>query len=386
MTAAARLVTIVATILATLLLPVQDASAHTRTTETTNVVSRLTTDPTPDDVTVLIHTGGLLVEVSNAGEQTLHVAGYDGEPYLRIGPDGVHENARSPAAWLNRTRFGDVAMPPDVDASAPPVWRHVSAEPRWIWHDHRTHWMSPQPPPFVEASGLARLTMQAEFVGAIGRAGAAAGTFATWTIPVMLDDESLELHGVMEWVDPPSPLPWLGLAILLLAFGLIGVSGDPGRSLRRAALLVGIVAAVNTIHLVDDLVAFPTDPLDELFGLLHTSLFLTLGLGGAAWARWASQGRVLALGIGSGAVLYHQGLIHLPMLFASQYPTIWPDGLVRTTISLGLLQVIPVGIVIVRSLTAHRRAPVGDGPGPGSAEGTSPTGQDTDADIPLAHR
>lgn len=375
MTRAARLATVVVTVLVAIVLVPDAASAHTRTAETTNIVSRITDDPTPDGITIRVHTGGLLMEISNASLQTLHVAGYEGEPYLRIGPDGVHENARSPAAWLNRQRFGDVAIPPSVDASAPPVWRHVSEESRWIWHDHRTHWMSPLPPGFVETSALARMAMQAEFVGPIGRAGAATTTFGTWTIPMTLADVPLEVHGVMEWVDPPSPLPWLGLAILLIGLGLIGIWNDPGRAIRRVALLVGLVAAINAIHLVDDLVAFPTDPLDELFGILHTLLFLTVGLGGAAWARSASHGRVLALGIGSGAVLYHQGLVHLPMLFASQYPSIWPDALVRTTIALGLLQAIPVIILVVRVLTMERRALDGDGDGSGSADPVPATRQ-----------
>ncbi len=379
MNGVARLATIVTAILATLVGSPGDASAHTRTAETTNVVSRVVVDETPAEITVRVHTGGLLVEVVNASGRTLHVAGYDGEPYLRIGPDGVHENARSPAAWLNRARFGDVAMPPDVDATAPPVWRQVDTEPRWIWHDHRTHWMSPQPPPFVEASTPARIAMRAEFVGPIGRAGPAAGVFSTWTIPLTLDDEPLEFSGVLEWVDPPSPLPWFGLAVLLVGLGLLGVARGAHQAIPRLALLVGVVAVFNGIHLVDDLVAFPTDPLDELFGLLHTTLFLTLGLGGAAWARWASHGRVLALGVGSGAVLYHQGLVHLPMLFASQFPTIWSDGLVRTTIALGLVQAIPVGVAVVRSLTADH------GP-PDVAPSVEPSGQADGVRIPLANR
>ena len=95
------------------------------------------------------------------------------------------------------------------------------------------------------------------------------------------------------------------------------------------------------------MVAFPAALLDELFGLLHTSFFLALGLGGAAWAWFSDHGRRLALGIAGGAVLYHQGLVHLPMLGASDFPTVWPDGLVRLTVGLGALQAAVVLAVLL---------------------------------------
>ncbi len=329
------------------------ASAHTRTAETTNVASRVVADPTPQGVEVTVYTGGLLIGVTNELDATLVVEGYDGEPYVRIGPDGVHENARSPAAWLNRARYGDVAIPPDVDASAPPLWRHVSSNPEWIWHDHRTHWMSPQPPAFVEASPVALAAMRAELVGPIGHADDAAGSFAAWELPLTLDGQRLDVRGELVWVDPPSPWPWIVAATVVLALAFLGAHRDPERLRRRTALVIAAVAGANLIHLVDDLVAFPSDPLDELFGILHTSLFLAIGLGGAAWARWGRDGRVLALAIASGGVLYHQGLVHLPMLAASQFPTLWPDGLVRATIALGLMQSVAVALVVV---SERRRA------------------------------
>ncbi len=339
-----------------LVLPATASLAHTRTAETTNVVSRVTHDTTGDGVDVVVYTGGLLIRITNTTTQTVHVAGYEGEPYLRIGPDGVHENARSPAGWLNRRRFGDVAIPPDVSASSPPAWRQVSDDPSWTWHDHRTHWMSPEPPPFVDAHAVARAAMRAELVGPIGRAGDQAGPFLAWAIPLMLDDAAVELHGVLEWVDAPGTGRPLTVAAVALA-ALMLAAWATGRDLvSRGAVAVMAVAALNTIHLVDDLVAFPSDPLDEIFGVLHTMFFLTLGLGGAAWARFASSGRVLALGLGSGAVLYHQGLVHLPMLYASQFPSIWPDGLVRVTIALGLLQALPVVVMVVRTLQSQRAA------------------------------
>ena len=348
------------------LLPVSSAAAHTRTQETTNLDSRISHDPDLPGVAWTVHTGGLLVEVANHGDQVLVVEGYEGEPWLRIGPDGVEHNRRSPATYLNDERTelrissrATVAMPPDVDATAPPEWVHVSDEREARWHDHRLHWMSPEPPPFVEAGGLARALMRANLVGVIGRAGPDDGVFQEWSIPFSLGGQQVALEGEMAWVDPPSSFPYLLVAALLLAPALLGLRRrDPQAMLRPAAVAVLAVAGVNGIHLVDDLVAWPSAVLDELFGVLHTTLFLGAGVAGSLWALRMPYGQRLALGIASGAVLYHQGLVHLPMLHASQFPTIWPQALVRLTIAAGLLQALVVAVAVVRSRRAEDLATV----------------------------
>jgi len=343
--------------LGVLLLPAGEASAHTRTQETTNLDSRITSDPALPGVTWTVHTGGLLLEVVNAGDEVLVVEGYDGEAYLRIGPGGVEHNRRSPATYLNDERLGrrvsartDVAMPPDVDPDAPADWAHVGAEPRAIWHDHRVHWMSPQPPRFVEAGGLARAMMRVNLVGVIGSAGDDAGVFQDWTVPVAHGGVPAAVEGEMAWDDPPPAWPWLLLAAVLLLPGVLGLRrGDAAEVIRPAAVVLLLVAVLNGIHLVDDLIAWPSSPLDELFGVLHTATFLGAGIGASLWALKVDHGRVLALAIASAAVLYHQGLIHLPMLHASHFPTVWPDPLVRSTIALGLLQAPMVAVVLLRA-------------------------------------
>lgn len=333
------------------------AAAHTRTQETTNVESRITSTPPLDGVVWTVHTGGFLIEVANTGEQDLIVHGYEGEPFLRIGPDGVQQNRRSPATYLNRERYDQVTLPPTVDPSADPDWETISDEPRIVWHDHRTHWMSPAPPPFVAANPLLRGMMELELVGPVGVAHDRAGSFASWQLPLTHGGRSVELAGELVWVDPPSPVPWLLVgAMLVLPVLLVGPRRVPEERIRAAAWLVLGVSLVNGLHLIDDLVAFPADPLDELSGLLHTTIFLLAGLGGAAWTLWVRSVPRLSLGVGAGAVLYHQGVVHLPMLFASNFPTIWPEGLVRLTIALSLLQAVVVAVALART-----HAPAGDG-------------------------
>lgn len=326
------------------------ADAHTRTQETTNVESRITATPALDGVAWTVHTGGFLVEVVNTGEQVLIVHGYEGEPFLRIGPDGVHQNRRSPATYLNRERYDRVTVPPTVDPSADPDWEPISDEPRIVWHDHRTHWMSPAPPRFVTANPLLRGMMDLDLVGPVGVAHDDAGTFASWQLPLTYDGRSVALTGELVWVDPPSPAPWLLVGALLVLPALLGLRRDGAADrIRPAAWLVLTVSAVNGVHLIDDLVAFPSDPLDEVVGLLHTTIFLVVGAGGAAWALWVRSAPRLALGIASAAVLYHQGIVHLPMLFASHFPTIWPPGPVRLTIALSVAQAGVVAAVLLRT-------------------------------------
>jgi hypothetical protein len=348
------------------------AEAHTRTQETTNIVSRITSAPLPPGVEMIVHTGGLLVEVENRSGTVLIVHGYDDEPYLRIGPDGVERNRRSPATYINASRYGDVAMPQDVDAAATPEWIRVSDAPRFLWHDHRTHWMSTSPPRFVDAGPLRRVLMRTELVGIIGTAGVEQGVFLSWVIPFSFGEDRVEVAGELAWEDPPSGVPWLLLAAIGVTPALLGWRRRELRGLvRPAALVVGTVAAVNGIHLVDDLVAWPGDPLDEAFGMLHTTIFLVGGIGGSIWAFTASSGRVLALGIGSASVLYHQGLVHLPLLYASQFPTVWPDALVRLTVALGLLQAVPVILTVLRarSVSAMVEAPTSAGSSGQQSEG-----------------
>jgi hypothetical protein len=359
---AVLLVLVAATLL--LAMPPGQADAHTRTQETTNLHSSITADPGLPGVRWTVHTGGLLLEVVNEGPDVLIVHGYEGEPYLRIGPDGVDRNRRSPASYLNDARIGrrvstrtDVAMPRDVDAGAPPEWVRLADEPRARWHDHRLHWMSPAPPRFVDAGTMARAMMRVNLVGVIGRAGGDAGVFQAWEIPLTHGGADAALRGELAWVDPPPAWPWLLAAGLLVLPALLGLRRPtPAAIIRPAAVVVLAVATFNAIHLVDDLIAWPRDPLDELFGLLHTMLFVGTGIGASLWALRVNYGRVLALAIASGALLYHQGLVHLPMLQASAFPTVWPPGAVRLAVALGLLQAMPVAVVVRR---ARREARAG---------------------------
>src|SRR5207302_5970632 len=113
------------------LLTADPAAAHTVTgVQPTNFRSEIiSVEPPTPGVAIHLLDLGRRVEVVDDGPGEVVLLGYQGEPYLRVGPAGVFENRRSPAVYLNRpTSSGATpATPPaGVDAAAPPSWHRRS--------------------------------------------------------------------------------------------------------------------------------------------------------------------------------------------------------------------------------------------------------------------
>jgi hypothetical protein len=124
------------------------------------------------------------LRIENGSGTELLVLGYDGEPYLRIGPSGVHRNERSPASYLNRDRFARSAVPLTADPGAAPRWRRLSPRPVWQWHDHRIQWMGVGPP--VQVREAPRQTHR----------------IFDWRVPARLGDRPLTVLGRLDYVPP----------------------------------------------------------------------------------------------------------------------------------------------------------------------------------------
>ena len=96
---------------------------------------------------VSIEGGDSFVRLTAPADAEVIVYGYAGEPYLRFAPDGtIATNRLSAATYENEDRFGVSAVPPFVDFQAAPDWDTVGSGRTWAWHDHRSHWMAPEPP------------------------------------------------------------------------------------------------------------------------------------------------------------------------------------------------------------------------------------------------
>lgn len=146
---------------------------------------------------------GSTIQLTNRSAQTVTVLGYQDEPYLRVGPDGVFENLRSPATYLNRTVTPTGTPPPSADPTKPPEWHKVSSTPVARWHDHRAHWTAPEPA-IVRANPDARHVLE------------------RWTIAMTVDNNPATIAGTITWVPPLSPWPWiLGAVVAAIAVGVL---------------------------------------------------------------------------------------------------------------------------------------------------------------------
>ena len=144
----------------------------------------LSVSPAVPGLEVDVEKGDDELELVNGTGKTILVYGYAHEPYLRIGPNGVFENAMSPAAYLNQDRFGKTKLPANVSPKATPKWRRVASGATFSWHDHRIHWMSPLPPPAVQKDkGKARHIFD-------------------WKVEAAADGKPIAISGTLDWVPP----------------------------------------------------------------------------------------------------------------------------------------------------------------------------------------
>jgi hypothetical protein len=140
--------------------------------------------PATDALEVRVLDGPIpAIFVRNRTGLLLEVPGGRGEPYLRIGPQGVEANRRSPTYWLAEDR-GQSAAPADADSKAPPEWIPLSPHPTHAWLEHRARLASRQP---AAALGDRRRVV------------------LRWTTPMSLGGAPLEIDGRVEWI-PAAPI------------------------------------------------------------------------------------------------------------------------------------------------------------------------------------
>jgi hypothetical protein len=337
-----RTATLVVAVTGILLLLAAPAAAHGRGSDATNFRSRVTDAPDLPGVTWRVYGGDELLQVTNDGPAELLVEGYEGEPYLRVGPDGVFENRRSPAAYLNQDRLAMVSLPDEADAEAEPDWVRVSTGRSASWHDHRIHWMAPTLPDAVEQAGTDTETV----------------VFDAWEVPFTLDGRPYTVVGELRWIPPGSPWGWLAAGLVLALPALAGLRTDPvgageaGQqrwpgAARPAAAVLGLVVLLNTTHLVDDFLAVPMPGSLIAVAAGQTLLFLAIGAFGVVRGWQAEEGAFTALGVGAGAMLIGQGLLYWSALTASQVATVFPDAVARLAVGLSIAQIVPLGIVVV---------------------------------------
>jgi hypothetical protein len=348
--AAARSLVVLLGVLATLLVA-GPASAHVGGGAAGSDFDGRVTGVSPQlpGVTVRVLQFGDELELVNGTATEVEVPGYDDEPYLRIGPDGVWRNALSPATYINLDRYGRVTLPEEADSRAEPRWEQVSTEPHYVWHDHRTHWMSEGvlPPAVAADTGSTHTVFE-------------------WTVPVRHGSTAAEVTGVLTWSPPPSPwLVWPVYALLALLAAGAGLLARTARPLG-ALLLVGAAAALW--HAA----ATPVPPVSisshagavaaAMLPALTAAAVAALGFRASRRGRGAMTG---LLAVVLGWLLLVQGLPDVDVLWSANVLSNGPQPAARVAVA--LLLSLGAGFV-VGGIAAVRRFREADAPHSGRAE------------------
>ena len=192
-------------------------------------------EPVTPTITVEMIGGDSFVQLTVQRGVEAVVLGYSDEPYLRFRTDGaVEENRQSPTVAQNKDRYG-AASEASGDPSAPPEWVTVSNNGTYAWHDHRAHWMSPDPPPGFERGQ----------------------PIQDGVIPLVVNGVTVRINVTTTWQEAPSRVPLVAGAIVA-GFAVMVVLSMRA---RLAWVLVAGAAAAGAIGWVQvDSVPASTGP------------------------------------------------------------------------------------------------------------------------------
>jgi hypothetical protein len=324
------------------------ASAHTISgPKPTNYRSRVVAiAPSIPGISARVVDLGAKLEVTNRTSTEITVLGYEGEPYLRIGPAGVFENLHSQATYINRTRQGS-SVPPDVDTrpDAVPEWKKISSGHSTSWHDHNIHWMQAQPPPVVAG---------------------APGDFhhlSQRDLTFLYKGEPVRIAVALDWVPGPSGLPWIPVAVAFFVVALLAVVLP--KWWRLVPILLVVLVVFDIAHAIGYEIPRPGANSTKVLQFF-TSGFVSI----AVWI--AAIPTVIALARRRAEALYGVvfvgllvaligGVSDLSALWKSQLPDAGPAGLMRfeVVVALGLGAGLVVG-ALVRMVRSRAVAPAAE--------------------------
>ena len=276
--------------------------------------------------------GGLL-ELTNRSKEEVVVLGYRLEPYLRVGPDGVFENRRSPSTYTNKFRTAPASIPPEFDPQAPPEWRRIGDGPSAGWHDHRAHWTGPDPPAVKARPGAVQAVR-------------------TWEVPLRQGDRTMVVRGDITWVPGPAPWPWLLAAVGLFAAALAGAGGY--RRPRVLAVVALAAVAADMVHTAGALLASTAPLAAQLYGTATSAAgWVVSGLAAYRLLRGRADTGLIYLLLGGVFLTLAGALPDLSALARSQLPSGFGPVVTRAAITFTL----GLGAAMVVAGLAGFRAP-----------------------------
>lgn len=244
---------VVALVVMVLALGAAPAQAHGESQPAaTNFKSAITdVAPAVDAITVRLVAGGSRMELRNVSADEVVIYGYRDEPYLRVTPSAVFVNERSPSAYVNEDLPSSPSHADDAPDAAP-MWKKLSDSDTVRWHDHRTHWMSDEPPSVADANRDQRLR--------------------DWNVRIAVGEREvvreIVVAGTLDYLAPPrGELWWAGI---LTAAALVAALAA-WRSRWAVVTLAGVLTVAAVAELADA-VARAADTGTHGWGLLSTLL------------------------------------------------------------------------------------------------------------------
>lgn len=296
------------------------------------------------------------LELRSTRSEDVVVLGYQGEPYLRVGPSGTFANHRSPAYWVNQARDLSATAPPAADAAAPPEWRPLHGGHVVRWHDHRSHWMSSIPSPLVRAAPT-RSHVVVE----------------GWQVQLRVGDRPVVVTGDVEWVPAGSPMPWY---LLALGAGALGVATGFARAPRWvAASSLVLLVAVDVVHGAGAATVVTGEGAARWGAIVEeivpSAVAWVLGLYGAVrWWRGALDGAWLGL-FSAAVIALLGGLSDVAALSRSQLPNGLPGGVARASVAVALGLGTGLVVSMGRQVRAQRAAAAASTEVDGGDDGTA---------------
>jgi hypothetical protein len=302
---------------------------------------------------------GNQLQLSNRTGQEIIVLGYELEPYLRIGPNGVEENERSPSTFSNRSVTAPREVPPEFDAKAAPEWRRISAGTVATWHDHRAHWSGQSDPPAVRQAPGQRHVVQ-----------------PNWQVPLRMGDRTAIVSGNIVWVPGTSPWPWAAVGVLLI--GAVLLASASRWQAQVLALVAGLAVVADAVHTVGAWLGTPAPLLTQLYS--NASSFAGWVVAGIAIHRLLT-GRIEAsrpyLLLAAIFLALAGAAPDLLSLTRSQLPSGLDPTLTRVAITTTLA--LGIGLAIAALLGRQLRLPMAAG-APAGAAGRRPPAAATAGD------
>ena len=269
---------------------------------------------TPSAPGATLTVDGDVAELAVAPGRAVTVLGYQGEPFLRVSPDGtVERNERSSVVLADPNSPVTTVVAPRMGSADEAQWVVVGDGGTARWHDHRVHWMAGSPPPSSD------------------------GLVMAWRVPLVVDGTTVAVDGEVRRRSVVDPLPWLAVVVVTTAVAVLVTRRRPLVGVAALAAVGGALAVV--VELTPLVTARPGGV--DLLRLAVAVAAVGLGTGGLVVSR--RRGLLGSLGV---AALAGWAVPAVPALYQPVVTGPLPVAVARIVVA------VEVGIVLAGLVAA----------------------------------